>query len=126
MAKKVTRKQSTTSLKREIAKLKKTKKVDAERKKLFAARAKEIEEIRELRREARALKGVGSKRRIAGQVGMRLGSQAGKFLWKGAKAAGKIAKARLEAEAREQARDAARSRSKSKPKTKTKRRKKKR
>ncbi len=123
MVKKVKRKQSTTSLKREIARLKKTKKVDAERKKLFAARAKEIEEIRELRAEARALKGVGSKRRIAGQVGKKLGMQAGKFGWKGVKFVGGVVKRRLEAEAREQARDAARERPKSKPKVKRKRRK---
>lgn len=126
MAKNVKRKQSSASLQKEIARLKKLKKEAVERKKLFLARAKEIEEIRELRREARTLKGVGTKRRIAGQVGRRLGSQAGKAGWKGAKFVGNVIKARLEDEAREQARDAARARAKPKPKPKAKPRKKKR
>lgn len=101
MPKRGTRKQSTTSLQREISKLKKLKKIAAERKKLFAQRAKEIKEINDLRREARELKGVGSKRRVAGQVAKKLGTQAGSVGWKGLKVIGRVARKVIEAEARE-------------------------
>lgn len=114
MVKKVTRKKSSKQLRADIAKLKKLKKEAKDRKALFLAIAIEREEIRKLRKEGRALKGVGSKRRIAGQVAKRLGVQAGKVGWGAAKFAGRIAKNILEAEAREQARESSRSKPKSK------------
>ena len=107
MAKKVTRKQSTTSLQKEIAKLKKLKKEAQERKALFAARAKQIKEINALRAESRALKGVGTKRRVAKGLAITGGKTAGKYGWKGLKAVGKFAKNVVEAEAREQSKERA-------------------
>ena len=123
MARKVTRKKSSKQLRSEIARLKKLKKEAKERRALFLEMAKEKIEIRKLRKEARALKGVGSKRRIAGQVGKRIGKDVGKVGWQGLKIVGKIAKNVIEAEARRQAMENARAKPKPKPR---KRRKKKR
>ncbi len=118
MPKKKPRKKSNAQLQKEIVRLKKLNKEAAERKALFSARAKEVEEIRELRREARELSGVGSKRRVAGQVGKKIGRDVGKVGWKGLKMVGKFTKNVVEAQAREQARERDRARPKSKPKKK--------
>lgn len=128
MAKRGTRNQSTASLQREISKLKKLKKVAAERKKLFEDRAKAIKDINVLRREARELKGVGSKRRVAGQIAKKIGTDAGRVGLKGLKMGWNVAKGIIEREARSQELDRQRAmkKTKSKPKSKPKRRKKKR
>ena len=110
MAKKVTRKKSKTSLQRELSNLKKEKIKTLKLRKQLAARKKEIEEIAKLRREVASLKGVGTKRRLAGQVTKRLGKDVGRVGWKGLKFLGKSAKSIIDAENRRQAADAARDR----------------
>jgi len=110
MVKKKTSK--TSSLKKELAKLKKEKAKTLILKKKLLARKKEIEEIRELRREVNSLKGVGSNRRVAGQVAKKIGTDAGRVGWRGLKSLGKFAKNYLENEAREQEKEKERRRNK--------------
>ena len=112
----VKRKKSKTILQRELTKLKKEKEE-------VAAKRKEIEEIREIKRDIAKLKGAGTKRRVAAQVAKKIGTDVSKVGWKGLKMAGKFVKNVIEAEAREQARDRARASPRPKP---IKRRKKKR
>lgn len=109
------KKKSRTQYQRQIAELKKKKAKALKTKKELTARGREMQEIRELERDIASLKGVGSKRRIAKEVGMRLGKDAGKVGWKGLKFVGRVAKNIIEAEAREQARD--REQEASKPKS---------
>lgn len=114
------KKKSVTSLQRQVAKLKEKKRKALKEKKQLVNRQREINEIRQLEKEIEFLKGVGSKRRIAKEVSVKMGKQAGKLGWKGLKFAGRIVRARLEAEAREQARDRAKSSPKAKPRVRAK------
>lgn len=116
MAKKKPVKRSKTSYQSELAKLKKEKEKALKIRNDLIKRQKEMQEIRELRREVANLKGAGSKRRIAANVGKKLGKDVGRVGWKGIKTASKYAKAYLEREARAQDRDRARAKSKGKKK----------
>ncbi len=89
-------------------------------KKQLLLKQKEINEIRQLERDIADLEGVGTKRRMAKEVGMRLGKQASSVGWKGLKLAGGFVRNVIEAEAREQARDRERDRMRSRPRVKTK------
>lgn len=111
------KKKSKTSLQREVARLKEKKKKALKLKKELLLRQKEINEIKQLEREVKLLEGVGTKRRLAKEVSMQMGKQAGRFGLKGLKFAGKLIKNRLEAEAREQAMDRARAMAKVKTRT---------
>ncbi len=99
---------SKTSLQREVAKLKERKKKALKSKKDLIYRQREINEIKELEREIDFLKGVGTKKRLAREVSMKMGKHAGQLGWKGLKNVGKFVKNVIEAEARDQARDRAR------------------
>ena len=114
MVKKKTKKRSKTTYQSEIARLKREKEKALLLKKKLQVRKKEIEELRELKREVASLKGVGTKRRAAGQITKKLGKEFGSTAWKGLKVAGKFAKERLEAEARSQDMERARARKKKK------------
>lgn len=107
MAKKKPVKKSKTSYQSELAKLKKEKEKALKIRNDLIKRQKEMQEIRELKREVANLKGVGTKRRIAANVGKKLGRDVGRVGWKSIKTAGKYAKAYLEREARAQDRDRA-------------------
>lgn len=114
------KKKSRTQYQRQIAELKKKKVAALKTKKELTARGKEMQEIRELERDIASLKGVGSKRRIAKEVGMRLGKDVGRVGWKGLKFAGGFVKNVIEAEAREQARDREKEAAKSSPRVRAK------
>lgn len=132
------KKRPLNKLKTELANLREKKRKAIKHKGQLLARQKEMHEIRELEKEVEFLKGVGTKRRIAKEVGMRLGKQAGSFGWKGLKFAGKVVKGVVMAEVKRQAVEKARPRpkvkkrvlnkvktktkAKTRPKTKTKRR----
>lgn len=121
MPKKKPRKKSKSSYQSEIAKLKKEKEKALKQRKELLERKRELEELREYKREIAELKGIGTKRRVAAQVGKKLGKDAGRVGLKGLKMAGKFAKNIIEAEQREQARERAASRPKPKSKPRKKR-----
>ena len=94
-----------SKLQREVARLKEKKKKALNQRKQLLNRQKEINEIRALEKEVEFLKGVGSKKRIAKEVGTRMAKQAGRFGWKGLKIAGRIAKNVVMAEVKRQEAD---------------------
>lgn len=105
-----------SKLQREVARLKEKKKKALNQRKQLLDRQKEMNEIKALEKEVAFLKGVGSKRRVAKEVGVRLGKQAGSFGWKGLKFAGKLVKGAVMAEVKRQEADNRRPKARPKPK----------
>ena len=105
---------SLAKLRQEAAMLKKRKEKAEKQKGQLLSRQRELNEIKQLEKEIKFLEGVGSNKRIAKEVGVKLGKQAGHFGLKGLKIAGKLVKGAVMAEVKRQEADNRRPASKAK------------